>query len=69
MKAAEMAAEGERAEEIYQECLDMTARVEASFVIDSLDYLYKGGRCSGLAAFGANVLKHNDTGEEIPRRL
>lgn len=57
MKAAEMAAEGKRAEEIYQECLDMTARVEASFVIDSLDYLYKGGRCSGLAAFGANVLK------------
>lgn len=57
MKAAEMAAEGKSAEEIYQECLDMTARVEASFVIDSLDYLYKGGRCSGLAAFGANVLK------------
>lgn len=57
MKAAEMAAEGKSAEEIYQECLDVTARVEASFVIDSLDYLYKGGRCSGLAAFGANVLK------------
>ena len=31
-------------------------RVEASFVIDRLDYLYKGGRCSALAALGANLL-------------
>lgn len=31
--------------------------VDASFVIDSLEYLYKGGRCSALAMFGANLLK------------
>ena len=31
--------------------------VQASFVIERLDYLYKGGRCSGLALFGANLLK------------
>ncbi len=31
--------------------------MEASFVIDTLKYLYKGGRCSGVAALGANVLK------------
>lgn len=31
--------------------------VQASFVIDRLDYLYKGGRCSSLALLGANLLK------------
>lgn len=31
--------------------------VQTSFVIERLDYLYKGGRCSGLALLGANLLK------------
>lgn len=31
--------------------------VQASFVIEKLDYLYKGGRCNALALFGANLLK------------
>lgn len=31
--------------------------VQASFVIKRLDYLYKGGRCSALALFGANLFK------------
>lgn len=31
--------------------------VQASFVIERLDYLYKGGRCSALALLGANLLK------------
>ncbi len=34
-----------------------TDKVEASFVIDTLKYLHKGGRCSALAALGANILK------------
>ena len=34
----------------------MVDKVEASFVVDSIDYLRKGGRCSALAAFGANLL-------------
>ena len=33
-----------------------TGSVQASFVIERLDYLYKGGRCSALAYFGANLL-------------
>nr|MBQ6241516.1 DegV family protein [Lachnospiraceae bacterium] len=32
-------------------------RIDCSFIIETLDFLYKGGRCSGLAAFGANLLK------------
>ena len=54
---AEMAEKGASAEEIYKTCTETAPRVEASFVIDSLDYLYKGGRCSALAAFGSNLLK------------
>jgi fatty acid-binding protein DegV len=30
--------------------------VRASFIIDTLTYLYRGGRCSALQAFGANAL-------------
>ena len=35
----------------------MTDKVQASFVVERLDYLYKGGRCSALALLGANILK------------
>ncbi len=33
-----------------------TDRVEASFLLDRLDYMVKGGRCSAAAALGANIL-------------
>ena len=35
---------------------DLTGRVEASFVLDQLAYMVKGGRCSSAAALGANLL-------------
>lgn len=54
--AAEMAQAGKDAAEIAKACEDMTSRVDASFVIDDLEFLRKGGRCSALAAFGANLL-------------
>ncbi len=56
IRAAEMAAEGKSAEEIVEHCRSITDRVDASFVIDSLEFLHKGGRCSAVAAFGANLL-------------
>ena len=52
-----MVNEGLEAEEIVAKINDMVPKVDASFVIDNLEYLYKGGRCSALAAFGANMLK------------
>ena len=55
--AAEMAQNGLSAEEIISEIDKLIPRTDASFVIDSLEYLYKGGRCSALAMFGANLLK------------
>ena len=55
--AAEMIANGLSAEETVQKTRALVPCVDASFVIDSLEYLYKGGRCSAVAMFGANLLK------------
>ena len=55
--AAEMAAQGKSAKEIAEECCSLRERVDASFVIDNLEFLHKGGRCSAIAAFGANLLQ------------
>ena len=57
LKAADMAAEGYTAEDIAKACEALTDKVDASFVIDDLEFLYKGGRCSALERFGANLLK------------
>lgn len=43
-------------EELAQKLRSFTARVEASFLLDRLDYMVKGGRCSAAAALGANLL-------------
>lgn len=55
--AAEMLNAGLSAEETVEKTRALVPCVDASFVIDSLEYLYKGGRCSALAMFGANLLK------------
>jgi DegV family protein with EDD domain len=57
LTAAEMAAEGKSAKEIAEACCALRERVDASFVIDNLEFLHKGGRCSAIAAFGANLLQ------------
>lgn len=54
---AELAAEGFEAKEIAEKLNEMKTRLDVSFIIQELDYLHKGGRCSGVAAFGANLLK------------
>ena len=57
LQAAEMAQNGEDAENIYNKMVESTDKVNASFVIDTLLYLHKGGRCSALAMLGANLLQ------------
>ena len=57
LHGAEMAMKGASAKEIAAECSEMTDRVEASFVVDTLTYLHRGGRCGGLAALAGSVLK------------
>lgn len=56
MKTAEMARSGTPPEQIVQTIRQATAKVEASFVIDTLTYLQKGGRCSSVAVLGATLL-------------
>ena len=56
LKACQLAQSALSLDELTQALRDFTARVEASFVVDKLDYLVKGGRCSSAAALGANLL-------------
>ena len=56
VSACDMVKEGKSAFEIAEACRALTAQVDTSFVIDSLEFLHKGGRCSALAALGANLL-------------
>lgn len=57
IRACEMAEEGKTAKEIVEAVNALREKVEASFVVDTLEYLHKGGRCSAIAALGANILK------------
>ncbi len=57
LAAADMLNSGLSAEETVEKTKALVPCVDASFVIDSLEYLYKGGRCSALAMLGANLLK------------
>ena len=57
LKAAQMAREGRTAEEIVKEIEAARGRVRASFVVDTLTYLARGGRCSGVTALLASALK------------
>lgn len=57
MKASDLAAEGKSAREIVDEIQSLVLKTNTSFVPDRLDYLYKGGRCSRMAMYGANILK------------
>jgi DegV family protein with EDD domain len=55
--AAERIAAGLPAEQVAAEVGALVEKVEASFIIDSLEFLHKGGRCSALAMMGANLLQ------------
>ncbi len=55
--AGKMIAAGMDAEDIAEELRRTTTRRHASFVLDTLTFLHAGGRCSAVAALGANMLK------------
>ncbi len=56
LRAVELARTAENLDELKRALDDFTGKVEASFLIDKLNYLAKGGRCSSAAALGANLL-------------
>ena len=55
--AAKLAQQGVSGIELAERVRALVPKVEASFLIDRLDYMQKGGRCSTVAALGANLLK------------
>ena len=57
IKAAELAAAGKTGAEIAAEIEKIKGKVRASFVVDTLTYLYRGGRCSGMSAFLGSALR------------
>lgn len=58
VSAAKLAAQGLSAEDIVKRLReDIIPRVDASFFVANVEYLHKGGRCSTIAAIGANLLK------------
>ncbi len=57
LSACDMKKDGMMAKEIVEKIKRRIDFVQASFVLDRLDYLYKGGRCNALMYFGANLLK------------
>ena len=56
LKACELAQSAADMDELKAALDEFATRVEASFVLDRLDYMVKGGRCSSVAALGANLL-------------
>lgn len=57
IEAAKMAEEGKTAAEIAAQMEVLKPGVRASFVVDTLTYLHRGGRCSSVAALAGGVLK------------
>ena len=57
IEAAIMAKEGHTADEIVARIEELKPLVSASFVVDTLTYLHRGGRCSSVAALAGGALK------------
>ena len=57
IEAAECRDQGMSAFDIAVHLSDLRSNVSTSFVLDTLEFMWKGGRCTGVTAFGANLLK------------
>lgn len=57
LEAADMAREGKSASEIVEYITQIRPQIRSSFVVDTLTYLHRGGRCSGVAAMAGGMLK------------
>lgn len=57
LEAVRLAENGVQPEQIVKQLNELTDRVDASFILDRLDYMKKGGRCSAVTLLGANLLK------------
>jgi DegV family protein with EDD domain len=57
LKAADLKIEGKSQDEIVQTIESMRSKVRTAFVIDTMDYLHKGGRCTAIQAIFGSMLK------------
>jgi DegV family protein with EDD domain len=57
IEGAECRDRGMPAEEIAGHLRALTEKVDTSFVLDTLEFMWKGGRCSAVSALGANLLR------------
>ena len=57
ISACRMAEQGKSAAEIAQACEQLAPYVDASFIVDDLEFLHKGGRCTAIEVLGANLLQ------------
>lgn len=69
LEAALLAEKGLSAEEICQQLEALVPKIDSSFVIDKMDYLRKGGRCSGMEALGATLLKIKPSIEVVDGKM
>lgn len=56
LKAADLRDAGLPAAKIAEKLARLRTKISATFVLNDLEYLHKGGRCSGLTRLGANLL-------------
>lgn len=57
LDACDMVAAGLTAKEIADRAISRREATKSSFIVNTLEFLYKGGRCSSLAYLGANLLQ------------
>ena len=57
VEAGKRISQGMPAPQIQKEIQELTAKCHGSFVLDTLEFLHAGGRCSAVAALGANLLR------------
>ena len=57
IEAGRRIARGMPAEQIYREVSALTSHAHASFILDTLEFMHAGGRCSAVTALGANLLR------------
>ena len=69
MEACKLAKSGMDLDAICKELNELTPRVDASFLLDRLDYMVKGGRCSAVTAFGANLLRLKPCIEVVDNKM
>ena len=69
LEACRLAKAGTEPEELCRRLADFAHRVDASFLLDRLDYMVKGGRCSMVKALGANLLRLKPCIEVVDNKM